>query len=87
MSGWNLRERDSEERKLLRFLTSFSVLDFDENSARVYGELAAVQRRAGRLCGDMDILIASVALAHGQVLATRNAKHFDGLPGLVVFAT
>jgi len=31
-----------------------------------------------------DVLIASVALVHGERMATRNARHFEALPGLVV---
>jgi len=32
----------------------------------------------------MDLVIASVALANGHSVVTRNIRHFAGLPGLVV---
>jgi predicted nucleic acid-binding protein len=38
----------------------------------------------GRPAGDMDTLIAAIALAHGQRLVTRNPKHFADVPGLIV---
>jgi predicted nucleic acid-binding protein len=34
----------------------------------------------------MDLLIAAIAIAHGQELLTRNPNHFAGIRGLVVEA-
>lgn len=47
----------------------------------------AVARRAGSLRRDYkgqfaDMLIAATALEYGFILATRNTKHFQSLPGL-----
>jgi tRNA(fMet)-specific endonuclease VapC len=38
----------------------------------------------GQLILDADIFIAATALEHGFALATRNASHFERIPGLVV---
>jgi tRNA(fMet)-specific endonuclease VapC len=32
--------------------------------------------------GRADLLIASIALAHGATLVTRNLRHFHQIPGL-----
>jgi predicted nucleic acid-binding protein len=32
--------------------------------------------------GDMDVLIAAVAMANGHILVTRNINHFAQIPGL-----
>jgi len=61
-----------------------TILDFDEASARVFGRLTAELYARGTPRGDMDTLIASVVLVHGDRLVTRNAKHFEGIPALVV---
>jgi predicted nucleic acid-binding protein len=65
-------------------LESLQILDFDDAAARVYGRIEASLRGAGRPVGDFDALIASVAIRHGQLLVTRNPRHFDGIAGLAV---
>jgi predicted nucleic acid-binding protein len=65
----------------LRWLT---ILEFDDRSAQTYGKLYARLRRDGRLVADMDLLIASVAIANGDSVVTRNVRHFTGIPGLIV---
>jgi len=41
-------------------------------------------RNKGSPIADFDLLIASVAVAHGQSILTRNKKHFEKVPGLIV---
>ena len=53
------------------------VVPFDDQAARVYGQLAATLKRNGTLIGAMDTMIASVALANDATLVTRNVKHFS----------
>jgi predicted nucleic acid-binding protein len=63
----------------------FQVLEFDDAAARAYARIDASLSRAGRPVGDMDALIASIALSHVQPLVTRNPRHFTDIPGLVVY--
>ncbi len=44
----------------------------------------ATLRRSGRPIDDFDILIGSMALAHGLTLVTRNTRHFVNISGLVL---
>lgn len=53
------------------------VLAIDLMVAEVWGELSATLRRAGRVFGIADELIAATALAHGLTLVTRNIRHFE----------
>lgn len=76
------RERD-EMRELL---ANLDILEFNETAARQFGRITAHLQRIGRPVGDMDVLIASVAMANGQVLVTRNPKHFVGIPALEVIS-
>lgn len=48
------------------------------------GDIAAAQRRAGRPAGNLDPLIAAMALQRSLVVVTRNVAHFASVPGLVV---
>jgi toxin FitB len=58
-------------------------LDFDFEAARIYGQLMAVRRSAGRPMSMADGQIAAIAKAHGLALATRNVKDFQDC-GLVI---
>lgn len=44
----------------------------------------AVKLRQAKKMTLGDALVASTALVHGHTIATRNAKDFSGIPGLMV---
>jgi len=73
-----------EEEAMKELLAPLIVLDFDQASAEVFGRCMAFLLQAGRKPLDMDLLIASVALANDQTLVTLNATHFSAIPGLSV---
>lgn len=60
------------------------VVDFGPASAQVYGQIRFVMRQRGQPIGEMDILIAAVAMADGATLVTHNTKHFGRIEGLPV---
>lgn len=60
------------------------TMDFDKDMAQTYSIWAGNSIRRGRPRPVMDLLIAASAKAAGLVLATLNAKDFEGLDGLVV---
>ena len=78
------RDRPGELLTVETMLEPLAILDFDESSARVFGRITAYLYAHGSPRGDMDILIASVVLVHGERLVTRNTRHFAGIPELVV---
>lgn len=80
------RDRQREIVAVETLLEPLGVLDFDEPSARVFGRITAHLYALGSPRGDMDVLIASVVLVHGDRLVTRDTRHFVGIPGLVVEA-
>ena len=63
-------------------LELFAVLSLDYESAKTWGELSE-SMKSGSI-GDRDLFIASIALVNEQSLLTRNSKHFERVPGLVV---
>jgi len=78
------RDRPGELLTVETMLEPLTILDFDESSARVFGRITAYLYAHGSPRGDMDILIASVVLVHGERLVTRNARHFAGIPELLM---
>lgn len=57
-----------------------TVLDFDENAAKVFQDLKSQKIRIGV----MDLKIASIAISRKAILVSRNLKDFEAVPNLVV---
>jgi len=60
------------------------LLSFDEMAAIQYGQLVAHRTKIGRPIAVEDAQIASITLAHGLKLATRNGRDFEEIPNLTV---
>jgi tRNA(fMet)-specific endonuclease VapC len=76
--------REREIESVQRLTAPLAVLEFDERGAQTFGRIVAHLQSLGTPIGDMDALIASVALAHGHSVVTRNERHFHRVPGLAV---
>jgi tRNA(fMet)-specific endonuclease VapC len=72
--AWLMR---SEE--MLRQIT---VIPIDTVAAAQFDQLR--QNKKLKTIGRADLLIASIALAHGATVVTRNLRHFRRVPGLQV---
>jgi tRNA(fMet)-specific endonuclease VapC len=57
---------------------------FDEIAARRSAEVWAELRAKGQPIGEVDTMIAGVALANGLAVVTHNTAHFSRVTGLVV---
>jgi tRNA(fMet)-specific endonuclease VapC len=68
--------------KLRSFSDLVNIVDFDPPCAEAYGQVRLDLRKKGRPSSDMDMLIASVAIARGATLVTHNMKHFEMIEGL-----
>ena len=73
-----------EKKKIKSFLSSFTILDFDEESAFLAGEIDANLRSEGEIIQIEDIMIGSIALKNNETLITRNKKHFEKIKGLKI---
>lgn len=57
-----------------------TVLDFDENAAKVFQQLKSQKIRIG----SMDLKVASIAISRKAILVSRNLKDFQQVPDLTV---
>ena len=64
------------------FISNFGVLDFTSKNAASYGKIRLEMKNKNRRIGDMDMLIAAVALSNSLVLVTNNEKDFKYISGL-----
>jgi tRNA(fMet)-specific endonuclease VapC len=78
------RDPQREQQRIEKVLSGLTILEHDELSAQLFGEIKAHLLDIGRPVGDTDTLIAAVARANGHSLLTRNAAHFQNVPGLTV---
>lgn len=67
----------SQFNKFTQKAFSQRILDFNEESAKVYAKVMGESRQAGRPMSVPDGQIASIALTQGFILATRNIKDFE----------
>lgn len=58
------------------------IVQFDVAAANVFDQLLG--NRKLRRIGHADLLIASIALANGATLVTRNMRHFQQVPNLII---
>lgn len=59
-------------------------LPFDEPVALAAADIGAALRRRGEAVEATDLFIAATARVHGLIVSTRNVRHFERVPGLVV---
>lgn len=75
--------RELNTQLLARFLAGpISMLPFEEEDARVTGELRAELESIGRRIGEYDLLIAGQTLRHEMTLVTANAREFGRIKNL-----
>ena len=66
------------------FLDSLVVLPFDHIASLKAATLLNFLKRKGTLIGLKDTLIAAIAIMNNVPLLTRNVKHFEKIPDLVL---
>jgi tRNA(fMet)-specific endonuclease VapC len=69
-------------QRLDRFLSSLDIVPFNSAASEAYGRIRLELQQVGLPIGDMDMLIAAVALANQVTLVTHNTKHFARVKGL-----
>jgi len=76
-------QRHANVQRLETFLSGpLELVPFDDEDARVAGEIRATLERAGTPIGAYDLLIAGQAVRYGVTLVTANASEFSRVAGL-----
>lgn len=69
---------------LLEFILPFEILDFNYNAASFYGKIRKDLKDKGQPISDMDMLIASIAMANELIVVTNNEKEFKRISELKI---
>ncbi len=75
---------DANVAKLSALAQEMTVLPFDMEAAKTYGDVRSRLERIGRPIGANDLLIAAHALHEGLILITNNVDEFRRVDGLRV---
>ena len=61
---------------LFEFIIPFEMFDFTVAAASYYGKIRKELKEKGQPIGEMDMLIASIAMANELIVVTNNEKEF-----------
>jgi len=73
------------EKNLARFtsfLEQFTILEFDKKASEIFAKTKAQLKKDGNIIADMDLMIASIAIANDYKLVSNNQKHFKRIKKL-----
>jgi len=76
---------ETAQQAIKDLLSGYEMLNLSDAIVATFGRLRALLRRQGRLIPDLDLMIASTALAHDLTLVTRNQRHFSRVPQLRLY--
>ncbi len=81
---YGLKKRDNKKYlpKVEMIFNNIKIYDFDKKSASIFSTLKANMQTKGIVVADMDLMIASIALANGETLISNNLKHFSKIDNL-----
>jgi tRNA(fMet)-specific endonuclease VapC len=80
----NSTQIENNRIALLKFISIFNILDFDDSDAIHYGKLKSKLKKAGRIIGPMDMLLAAQALSKEMTFVTNNVSEFNRVEGLKI---
>ncbi len=75
------RMHENEKSKVENLLSAVAVLNFDVNAAKQAAEINV--ELSHEMIEPEDVMIAAIALSHGEMLVTRD-EHFTRIKGLRV---
>jgi len=81
---YNSKYMERNRISLIKFLTPFSILNFDDRDAEEFGKIRTSLKNEGKIIGAYDMLIAAQALAKNLILVTDNTKEFCRIKTLTI---
>lgn len=73
---------DKNRLALMKFVSFFKILGFDEYDAIQYGVIKSKLRKKGTIIGPIDLLLAAQAVSKNLIMVTNNRKEFERITEL-----
>ena len=85
---FGLKKRDNKKylSAVELIFNNITVFEFDKTSAKIFGRLKSSMQKTGNIVADMDLMIASIAIANDKILISNNLKHFNKIKNLKVIS-
>jgi tRNA(fMet)-specific endonuclease VapC len=80
----NSKHIEDNRIALLKFISIFNVLNYDDADAVKYGKLKSRLKKAGNIIGPIDMLLASQALSKDLIFVTNNVDEFTRIEDLKI---
>ena len=80
----NSSTREANAERLRRGLSDLIIWPLTEHAVEEYGRIAAALKRAGQPIGQIDMLIAAIALSLGNTTVVSGDSDLAAVPGLTV---
>jgi tRNA(fMet)-specific endonuclease VapC len=80
--GLEYKQAQKQMEKFETFISKCEVLNISHNSVRLSAKIYADLRRKGITIGEIDLLIAGIAIHSDLQLITNNTAHFSQIQGL-----
>jgi len=80
--AYNSVHVESNLRLIHSFLKNFDIYEFDKEASEIFAKEKARLKKSGTMIADMDLMIASIAIANDLSLVTNNFKHFERINNL-----
>lgn len=74
--------KDVQLQRIDNLLLFMKLIPLNKKACALFGEQYALLSAKGKPTQEKDLLIASIALANGLMVVTRNTKHFENIPDL-----
>lgn len=78
------RNPEKSVQEVENYVDVCEFIDFDDNSCRIFGKRYTELQKLGKMTQELDLMIASICIAHNTTLVTRNGKDFKNIRGLKV---
>jgi len=80
--AYNSVQKDKKLLAIQVVSKKLTFVNFNAESAQLFGMIKADLKQQGNIIWDADIMIAAIALTNGLTLVTNNLKHFIRIPNL-----
>jgi tRNA(fMet)-specific endonuclease VapC len=60
------------------------VYNLDRDASLVFGRIKMALKKKGLIVGELDLLIAAIAISNNLILVSRNIKDFENIPDLTL---
>ncbi len=83
---YGLKKQDNKKYlpKVLLIFDNIRLYDFIKKSADIFAGLKSKMSKVGIIMADMDLMIASIAIANDEILITNNIKYFSKIDDLII---